>query len=355
MKNDSPEQRIKELELLVSNLTSRNTVAALQKEMSFRQAIEKAIPSGIAVVDSTGKQVYVNHSFCKMFGWNEEDLLGKYPPYVYWAKQNIENLNKALKQTLDNNAPKEGFDLIFCHKNGKLIPVNVIISSFIQEKNKTFWLANVIDLSERKQAEVALIKSQIFLRSSIESQKETTIFSIDRDYLYLYFNKAHSTDMKFAYNADVKIGANILDYVSSDVDRKLLRENFDRAFKGESHSIVQTFGDVNVAYYEVFFNPIVNEKNEIIGCTGLARNITKRIEAEQALKDSETKFKEIINQINDGIIVFNEQGKVIIWNKGAEQICELKTEDVLNKSIVDIQYQFTPPPLNDKDRNRKCD
>jgi len=152
MKNDPPEQRIKELELLVSNLTSRNTVAALQKEMSFRQAIEKAIPSGIAVVDSSGKQVYVNHSFCKMFGWDEEDLLGKYPPYVYWAKQNIENLNKALKQTLNNNAPKEGFDLIFCHKNGKLIPVNVIISSFIQEKNKTFWLANVIDLSERKQA-----------------------------------------------------------------------------------------------------------------------------------------------------------------------------------------------------------
>ena len=348
MKNDPPEQRIKELELLVSNLTSRNTVAALQKEMSFRQAIEKAIPSGIAVVDSTGKQVYVNHSFCKMFGWDEEDLLGKYPPYVYWAKQNIENLNKALKQTLDNNAPKEGFDLIFCHKNGKLIPVNVIISSFIQEKNKTFWLANVIDLTERKQSEEALIKSQIFLRSSIESQKETTIFSIDRDYLYLYFNKAHSTDMKFAYNADVKIGANILDYVSSDVDRKLLKENFDRAFNGESHSIVQTFGEVNVAYYEVFFNPVTDIKDEIIGCTGLARNITKRIESEQALKDSETKFKEIINQINDGIIVFNEQGKVIIWNKGAEQLCGLKADDIINKSIVDIQYQFTPPPLNDR-------
>ncbi len=348
MKNDPPEQRIKELELLVSNLTSRNTVAALQKEMSLRQAIEKAIPSGIAVVDNTGKQVYVNNSFCKMFGWDENELLGKYPPYVYWAKEDLESLNMALKLTLGNNAPKEGFDLIFSHKSGKLIPVNVIVSSFIQEKNKVFWLANVIDLTERKLAEDELMKSQIFLRSSIESQRETTIFSIDRDYLYLYFNRAHLADMKFAYDAVVKIGTNILDYITSDEDRRLLKENFDRAFKGESHSIVQTFGDVNVAYYEVFFNPVIDEKGNIIGCTGLARNITERIEAEQALKDSETKFKEIINQINDGIIVFNEQGKVIIWNKGAEQLCGFKADEILNKSIVDIQYQFTPPPLNDR-------
>ena len=55
-----PQQRIKELELQVSNLISHNNVASLQKEMSFREAIENSIPSGIAVVDNNGKQVYVN-------------------------------------------------------------------------------------------------------------------------------------------------------------------------------------------------------------------------------------------------------------------------------------------------------
>jgi PAS domain S-box-containing protein len=123
-----PQQRIKELELQVSNLISHNNVASLQKEMSFREAIENSIPSGIAVVDNTGKQVYVNKSFCKMFGWDEKDLLGKFPPYVYWSQQDIENINNALNKTLNNNTPREGYDLIFCHKNGKLIPVNVVIS-----------------------------------------------------------------------------------------------------------------------------------------------------------------------------------------------------------------------------------
>jgi len=353
MDNDQYEQRIKELELEVSNLISHNNVATLQKELSFREAIENTIPSGIAVVDSKGKQVYVNNSFCKMFGWDENELLGKSPPYIYWSKQDMENINNALNKTLNNNVPKEGFDLIFCNKTGKLIPVNVIISSFIQKKNETFWLANVIDLTERKHAEAALLESQLLLKSSIESQKDTIIFSIDPNYYYLYFNKAHSDAMKFAYNVDIQIGMNFLDCISSSDDKRLLKENIDKALIGESHSVIQSFGDTNIDYYEVFFNPIINEKDEIIGCASMARNVSKRKKAELALKESETKFREIINQINDGIIVFDGNGEIIIWNKGAEKICGINANDILNKSIVDFRYQMTPPKLRDRPQIEK--
>jgi PAS domain S-box-containing protein len=222
MNNSKPEERLKDLELEINVLELIENEASLKKEMAFRKAIESAIPSGIAVVDDTGKQVYVNKSFCNLVGWDEDELIGKHPPYEYWAKNDIENINNALNETLNNNISKEGFDLVFKHKTGKLIPVHVIISPFVQEDSKTFFLANVLDITERKKAE-------------------------------------------------------------------------------------------------------------------------------EKLKESETKFKEIINQINDVIIVFDQQGKIIIWNKGAEQICGLKAEEILNKSIVDIQYQFTPPPFNDKE------
>ena len=159
--------------------------------------------------------------------------------------------------------------------------------------------------------------------------------------------------MKFAYDADIKIGMNFLDYISSNDDRKLLKANIDHTFIGESHSVIQTFGDTNIDYYEVFLNPVINEKGEIIGCTSMARNISKRKHAELALKESETKFREIINQINDGIIVFDEQGKIIIWNKGAEKICGINSNDILNKSIVDFRYQVTPPELKDREQIEK--
>jgi PAS domain S-box-containing protein len=322
---------------------------SFQNEISFRHAIENSIPSGISVVDETGRQVYVNRSFCNMVGWDEEELLGKNPPFAYWPPQDGENIGNILQQTLDNNIPKEGFDLVFRHKNGEQIPVNIIISPFMQEDNRRFFLANVIDITERKKTEEALIKSKLLLMSSIESQKETIIFSTDRDYKYMYFNNTHRDSMKFAYDKDIRTGMNILDYISSEVDRKVIKESLDKALKGESNSHIQTFGNANQAYYESFYNPILDEKNQIIGCTVLARNITDRILAEQALKDSEIKLKEIINQINDMIIVFDDHGKIIIWNNGAEMMCGLKAEEVLNKSIVDIRIRLTPPPNNDRD------
>ena len=336
-----------------SNNKAYKITSNLQKEMSFRQAIENSIPSGIAVIDNSGKQVYVNQSFCKMVGWDENELLGKFPPFAYWSLKDIESINNALQQTLDNNAPKEGFDLVFQHKTGKLIPVNVIISPFEQEDNKMFFLGNVIDLTQRKKDEEALKESHLLLMSSIESQKNTIIFSIDRDYNYLYYNKAHGDAMKFAYNSDADIGKNFLDCITKDEDRRLLKENIDYALKGESQSFIQRFGDVNLDYYEVSINPILNDKNKIFGCTFLARNISERIHAEHALKESETKFKEVIDQVNDAIIVFDQLGEIIIWNKGAEQLCGLKAGDVLNKSIIDIQFQLTPPPHNNRARIEK--
>jgi len=337
------------IDLNQGSIESDNITGSLQKEEAFRNAIENSIPSGIAIIDEKGRQVYANPAFCRMTGRNEEELLGKQPPYVYWSQQDIENINNAFRQTLDNNAPKEGFDLVFIHKNGTLIPVNVIISLFRQANNETFFLANVIDITERKKSEEALKKSRLLLESSLESQKDSIIFSIDKHYNYLYFNKAHHDAMLFAYNTDVKPGMNFLDFVSSDIDRDLLRYNVDRALRGESHSIIQTFGFINKDYYEVFFNPIANETGEIFACSCFARNITERVNAEKLLKDSEVKFKEIINQINEIIVVFDETGKIIIWNKGAEHICGLKAKDVLDKNIADIQVRLTPPPNNKRD------
>jgi PAS domain S-box-containing protein len=347
MNNKDPEARLKELEIEMNDLTKLDLDVSLHNELSFRQAIENAIPSGIAVVDSKGRQVYVNPSFCKMIGRDEYELLGKEPPYLYWAEQDLANINDAFQKTIQNKAPREGFDLLFSHKSGKLIPVNVVISQFATQDG-TFWLANIFEITERKKIEEALKKSQLLLMSSIESQKSAIIFSIDRDYNYLYFNKAHADAMKFAYNADIHPGMNFLDFISSDDDGKLLKENIDDSLRGESHSIIQTFGDTNIANYEVFFNPVVNEKDEIIGCTCLARNITERVQAEQALKESETKFREIINQINDAIVVFDGQGKIVIWNNGAEQLCGLRDHEILDRSIVDVQYQLTPPAQKDK-------
>lgn len=172
------------------------------------------------------------------------------------------------------------------------------------------------DITDRKKSEEDLNKYRVLLESSLESQKDTILFSIDRNYRYLYFNKAHSDVMKYAYDKEVKIGMNILDCITTDDDRKAAKENYDRALNGESHSNVRIFGDVHLAYYESFFNPIVNENNEIIGATGLARNITER----KNMEDQLLLLNEAIESTSDAIVISDVEGHHFYQNRAFSEL-----------------------------------
>jgi PAS domain S-box-containing protein len=116
MENNKVENRIKELEVELNNLKSGKIIGTLQNEISLRQAIENSILGGISVFDSSGKQVYVNPTFCNLVGWDENELLEKYPPYVYWSLQDIENINNAFQQTLNNKHQPKDLILFFVTK-----------------------------------------------------------------------------------------------------------------------------------------------------------------------------------------------------------------------------------------------
>jgi PAS domain S-box-containing protein len=349
MQNPYSRNMLKDPDYRDSDRVSMEPEKTLYNEQRFRQAIEDSLPSGIAVMDESGRQIYVNNTFCQLVGWSAEELNGMTPPFIYWASEDTDNINRALELTLNNNAPPEGFKLLFRHKSGMIIPVKVLIRPFMQEDNKTFWLANVIDETEQQIREDALKDSEILLSSTMESLRDTIIFALDRDYRYLVFNKAHSEGMKFAYGTNIKKGSNMLDYITVEKERNILKANFDRAMAGESISFIQTFGDMNIGYYEVFVDPIRNEKNEIIGCSSAARNISQRKQIEQDLKESETKFREILDQIYDAIIVFDEKGKIVIWNKGSEKLSGIKASDAINKNMADIYARIMPPENRNMD------
>ena len=173
----------------------------------------------------------------------------------------------------------------------------------LREDNKKLRKSSGKDISDLKHSVEALKKSQLLLKASIESQRNTILFSIDQEYKYLYFNKAHSDAMKYAYNKDISLGMNILDCITSGADRKAAKENYDRALKGETHSNIRIYGDIELADYESFFNPIFNENNEIIGATGLARNISARKQAEEAILNSKHQYDNLVSKIPVGVYI----------------------------------------------------
>lgn len=194
----------------------------------------------------------------------------------------------------------------------------------------------VIDISNRKKAEEELNKAQSLLRSSIEGQKDTILYSIDTNYQYLYFNKAHKDAIKHAYNKDIKIGINALECITSNEDRKFAKECYDCALNGESHSNIQQYGADELVYYESFLNPILNEQGEIVGVTCLVRNITERIQAEEAVHESYQFNKQIIEGAQEGIVVYDRNLRFQVWNSFMERLTGVSANETLGKKPLDI-------------------
>lgn len=235
--------------------------------------------------------LYVNHIFASAyytsFGINIKEgtnLLLSIP----------EPIREVWKSRYDRALNNESFSFIDQVTTDNVsVYVEVFMNPIIIEENTIGALFFSKDITKRKLGEIDLKKSQLLLKASLESQKDTILFSLNQNYEYLYFNSAHADVMKYAYDKEIKIGMNILECISNQEDRVKAKQNYDRALKGESHSNIRVYGVENKAYYESFFNPIKNDENEIIGATGLARDISKRKIAELALLKSEKELKEL--------------------------------------------------------------
>jgi PAS domain S-box-containing protein len=180
------------------------------------------------------------------------------------------------------------FDLRVIQPSGD---IRYVHSKGYTEKNKAGKVIRVYgvfqDITESKKALMLLNQSKMLLKASLESQNDMILLSIGPDYCYLYFNKIHSDIMKAVYGVNIKIGMNILDCITVDADRAAAKENYDRALRGESHTNIRTYGDTTSATFESFFNPIKNEKNEIIGATAMARDISERLKNEKELQKAQ--------------------------------------------------------------------
>jgi len=65
--------------------------------------------------------------------------------------------------------------------------------------------------------------------------------------------------------------------------------------------------------------------------------------ANEALRESEEKFRSFVEQSAEGILLTDEKGRIIEWNKAYERIIGMKSEQVAGKYLWDIQYSLIPP------------
>lgn len=80
----------------------------------------------------------------------------------------------------------------------------------------------------------------------------------------------------------------------------------------------------------------------------ICRDITERKKAQHDKYKRQNRLKYIVQQLQDGIIVFKKSGKIIIWNSGMENLTGIMAKDAINHKLYDLQYDIMHGPHKDR-------
>ena len=321
----------------------------LQKKRSSMDAVFDSSPAAMMIIDETTKIRMVNFAAKKLCGIDEAQILnhrtGNALNCIHSSKDprgcgysndcKFCEIRYCIDALIANGGSVHGaeFELNLI-RNGeeKSIWMNVGLTPLLLE-DKKHWCMALDEITKSKKTEAYFQESQLLLKSSIESMKDTLVLSINKDYKYLYFNKLHQYVMLNSFGLKINLAMNMLDCLINEDDRAKWKNNFDRALNGESHTTIEEYGAIDRYYYETRYNPIFNDQKEIIGATAFSVNITGRKKAEEALWKSEQRWRKLVQTIPDYVALYDRDGKYLFINRFAEGF---SMKDIEGKTFNDF-------------------
>jgi PAS domain S-box-containing protein len=179
---------------------------------------------------------------------------------------------------------------------------------------------------------------------------ETTadaVVTTDPSGTFVTWNK--SAERIYGYSAAEILGKYSITDLTPDAQKENLRSVFQNVRSGEQvidfHAL-QIRKDGSIINVSITLTPIINENHEVLAISGISRDITEQKKAEQALKESEERFRLLVEEVKDySIFMLDPQGNIISWNKGAEAMKGYSAGEVIGKNF---SMFYTPGEL---DRN----
>ena len=256
----------------------------------------------------------------------------------------------------DHNLPK--FDslkaLVLLKKSGQDIPFIVVSDSIGEETVVKIMKAGAHDYvmkdnlnrlgaaverelrvvearRERKKAAEELNIQNSLLAAILNSSEDIISFSLDREYCYMSFNGNHQRAMRKVWNADIKIGMNMLDCMTIPELRAAAKQSIDRTLTGVSFT-EESFQPDKGIFYEFDWNPIRRKDKSIIGVTCFVRDVTERTRAEQTLR----MYKQIVNTTEELMSFIDKHYVYQAVNDANCKACGKTNEEIVGHSVEAI-------------------
>lgn len=337
--HDSRNQVIGAVETLEDITAKKDAEESLrQSEERFRSMTASAM-SGIVMIDHQGRITFWNDSAERIFGWSASEALGR-DVHELLAPRCYRDMSEAafprFRESGTGAVVGKNLELMALRKDGEEFPIDLALSSLrLQERWHAIGIIN--DISDRKQAEDELQEQLHFLQELMDAIPNPIFFK-NTSGVYLGCNKAFEGFLglkkleilgKTAYDISPRELADI--YHASDTE--LLQAGGIQAYE----SSVQEISGIR---QDVIFNKAVFTRKDGTpgGIVGVLLDISERKRMENALRESEDRFRRTFDQSPIGAAIVSLDYHFLRVNAEWCRITGYTEQELLSLRLSDISH-----------------
>jgi len=303
---------------------------ALADEATRRRILIDQSRDGIVILDQNGKVYEANQQFAEMLGYTPEEVrqLSVFDwEYLYPREQVLEMI-----RTVDEAG--DHFETKHRRKDGSTYDVEISTNGAAIASQKLIFCV-CRDVTERKQAEETIHQQNEFLNNILNSLTHP-FYVLDADDYTVKMANLATKAVNLSGKPTCYALTHKVDQPCRGADHICPLEEVKKTKKPVVVEHVHYDEDGNARNIEVHGYPIFDAEGNVVQMIEYSLDITQRKQAEEALGESEEKYKELAESVTDLFFAFDKDLRYTYWNKASEELTGISAKDALGKHLYDI-------------------
>ena len=307
-----------------------------ENEERFRATFEQAAV-GIAHVALDGRWLRVNQKLCDIVGYSKEALLQKTFQDITHP-DDLDADQEFVRQILAKEIITYSMEKRYIRKDGSSVWINLTVSMVRNVSGDPAYFISVIeDIAQRKQAEEELRKSEQRFRTLLQRAAEGILVAEIHTKRFIYANPA--VCKLLGYSEKELTQMTVFD-IHPEKDLNHVISEFEAQTRGEKLRAADIpclrktgeviFADVSAA------QALIEGKE----CTiGFFSDTTERKQVEETLRESESKYRGLVENQPVGVIIHLQTGEIVFANRAMCRIMgDVSEDEIVGKNALDFVH-----------------
>ncbi len=315
---------------------------ASRTEAHFRSLIENASDI-ITIMEADGRIRYESPSLERILGYKPEELIGR-SAFELIHPDDMARMQKIFTECLLRPGSVDSGEFRFRHKDGSWRVLEGIGKNLLEDPAIQGIIVNSRDITERERMDGALRKIQQQQRALLDNVPDMAWLK-DKQSRFIAANEAFAKT--FGRTPEEIVGKTDFDLVPHELAERYIADDKQVMELRQRRRIEEPFVDAagNHTWIETIKCAFLNDRGEVAGTTGVARDITERQQMDLALRTNEERYRTLFETMREGFalceIIWGEDGKPCDFrylevNPAFEKILGVTRSQAIGRTIREV-------------------